>query len=247
MRTSPGIEGPAGLGRVHASGWVNVPRLLAGMEALFASEGNLIDRPWSVSDGVPEGAHAVVDCRGVGAADELSSVGITINPNHGDVLTLSTPLEGEGALDTSNHTVNNGKWLLPTCVRNGRQEWRLGATYAWHRLSPRPSADAEGALRTHMAKAFDAEGVQAIMNATLEAHQAGLRPASPDRRPTVGPWPGQPRGVLMLNGLGTRGVLVGPAMANHLVHWWLDGIALPSEVRAERFKTVRAAGHGFQE
>ena len=242
-----GIEGPAGLGRVHASGWVNVPRLLAGMEALFASEGNLIDRPWSVSDGVPEGAHAVVDCRGVGASDELSSVGITINPNHGDVLTLSTPLEGEGALDTSNHTVNNGKWLLPTCVRNGRQEWRLGATYAWHRLSPRPSADAEGTLRTHMAKAFGAEGVQAIMNATLEAHQAGLRPASPDRRPTVGPWPGQPRGVLMLNGLGTRGVLVGPAMANHLVHWWLDGIALPSEVRAERFKTVRAAGHGFQE
>ena len=64
------------------------------MEALFASEGNLIDRPWSVSDGVPEGAHTVVDCRGVGS-DELSSVGITINPNHG-TLTLSTPLEGEG-------------------------------------------------------------------------------------------------------------------------------------------------------
>lgn len=241
------LEGTAGLGRVHASGWVNVPRLLAGMKTLFASEGNLIDRPWSVSDGLPEGAHAVVDCRGVGAANELSSVGITINPNHGDVLTLSTPLEGEGALDTSNHTVNNGKWLLPTCVRNGRQEWRLGATYAWHRLSPKPSDAADADLRMHMAKAFDSEGAQAIMNATLEAHQAGLRPASPDRRPTVGPWPGQPRGVLMLNGLGTRGVLVGPAMANHLVHWWLDGISLPSEVRAERFKTVRAAGHGFQE
>jgi glycine oxidase len=241
------LEGPAGLGRVHASGWVNVPRLLAGMKTLFASEGNLIDRPWSVSDGVPEGANAVVDCRGVGAANELSSAGITINPNHGDVLTLSTPLEGEGVLDTSNHTVNNGKWLLPTCVRNGRQEWRLGATYAWHRLSPKPSDAADAGLRMHMAKAFDAEGAQAIMNATLEEHQAGLRPASPDRRPTVGPWPGQPRGVLMLNGLGTRGVLVGPAMANHLVHWWLDGISLPSEVRAERFKTVRAAGHGFQE
>ena len=51
----------------------------------------------------------------------------------------------------------------------------------------------------------------------------------------------------MLNGLGTRGVLVGPAMAKHLVQWWLDGISLPPEVRAERFKTVRVAGHGFQE
>lgn len=241
------LEGPAGLGRVHASGWVNVPRLLAGLEAWFSTRGTLVDRPWSVADGLPEGAAAVVDCRGVGAAAELSSVGITINPNHGDVLTLSTPLEGEGALDTSNHTVNNGKWLLPTCVKHDRQEWRLGATYAWHRMSPKPSAEAAADLRVHMAKAFDVDGARAILNATLEGHQAGLRPASPDRRPTVGPWPGQPRGVLMLNGLGTRGVLVGPAMANHLVHWWLDGISLPPEVRAERFKTVRAAGHGFQE
>ena len=40
-----------------------------------------------------------------------------------------------------------------------------------------------------MAKAFDAEGVQAIMNATLERHQAGLRPASPDRRPRWGRGP----------------------------------------------------------
>ena len=74
----------------------------------------------------------------------------------------------------------------------------LGATYAWHRLSPKPSEGADADLRMHMAKALDAEGAQAIMNATLELHQAGLRPASPDRRPTVGPWPGQPRGVLML-------------------------------------------------
>ena len=51
----------------------------------------------------------------------------------------------------------------------------------------------------------------------------------------------------MLNGLGTRGVLVGPAMANHLVHWWLDGTPLPKEVRAERFKSVREGGFGFQE
>ena len=241
------LEGPAGLGRVHASGWVDVPRLLAGMEAFFASMGTLKERAWGVSDGLPQGADAVVDCRGVGAARELSKVGITINPNHGDVLTVSTPLKGEGALDTSNHTINNGKWLLPTDVRDGQQQWRMGATYAWHRLSSKPSKEADHDLRTHLAKAFDSTGAQAIVNAKLVGHEAGLRPASPDRRPTVGPWPGEARGVLMLNGLGTRGVLVGPAMANHLVHWWLDGTPLPKEVRAERFKSVREGGFGFQE
>ena len=87
---------------------------------------------------------------------------------------------------------------------------------------------------------------QAIMNATLEAHQLAAtcfaRP-SPNRGPVArsASWradaqrPGHTRCV------------AGPAMANHLVHWWLDGIALPLEVRAERFKPVRAAGHGFQE
>ena len=102
-------------------------------------------------------------------------------------------------------------------------------------------------LRAHIAKAFDEEGRTALRGARLEAHQAGLRPASPDRRPFVGPWPGQARGVLMLNGLGTRGVLVDPAAAKCLVAWWLDGEELPDEMRATRFKSVRGQALGFQE
>ena len=241
------LQGPSGVGRVHASGWVDVPALLDGMERHFSDQGLLQDRTWSVKDGLPEGADAVVDCRGVGAAEELAQVGVTVNPNHGDVLTLSTPLTGPGALDTAGHTVNNGKWLLPTEVKEGRQWWRLGATYSWHRTKPTPNAMAADELRDHMTKALDEEGAEALRAAQLEAHQAGLRPASPDRRPTVGPWPGQPKGILMLNGLGTRGVLVGPAMATHLVNWWLDGVNLPPEVQASRFKSVRQNVPGFQD
>lgn len=241
------LEGPAGVGRVHASGWVNVPLLLDALEAKFKALSAWIDRKWSVADGVPEGAQAVVDCRGVGAADELREVGIHINPNHGDVLTLSTPLSGEGSLDTSGHTVNKGKWLLPTKTQSGRQHWRLGATYSWHRMTDAPDVGAEQELRLHMSKAFDSSGAAAMMGANLEAHQAGLRPASPDRRPTVGPWPKQGPGVLMLNGLGTRGVLIAPSMAKHLVSWWLDGVELPKEVLAERFKSVRMSSIGFQD
>ena len=241
------VTGPAGVGRVHASGWVDVPTLLDGMERFLSDQGLLQDRAWSVADGVPSGADAVVDCRGVGAAEELAQVGVTINPNHGDVLTLSTPLTGPGTLDTAGHNINNGKWLLPTEVKEGRQWWRLGATYSWHRLKPTPNTMAAQELRDHMAKAFDDEGAEALRTAQLESHQAGLRPASPDRRPTVGPWPGQPEGVLMLNGLGTRGVLVGPAMATHLVNWWLDGAELPPEIRASRFKSVRQKAPGFQD
>ena len=37
------------------------------------------------------------------------------------------------------------------------------------------------------------------------------------------------------------------AMATHLVNWWLDGVKLPPEVRASRFKSVRQNGPGFQD
>ena len=144
------LQGPSGVGRVHASGWVDVPALLDGMERHFSDQGLLQDRTWSVKDGLPEGADAVVDCRGVGAAEELAQVGVTVNANHGDVLTLSTPLTGPGALDTAGHTVNNGKWLLPTEVKEGKQWWRLGATYSWHRMKPTPQCPGCGrAARPH--------------------------------------------------------------------------------------------------
>ena len=90
-----------------------------------------------------------------------------------------------------------------------------------------------------MAKVWDGASREAWGNDQLEKHEAGLRPASPDRRPMVGPWPGQPKGVLMLNGLGTRGVLVGPSAALALVRWWMDDGPIPEEMDLSRFKAVR--------
>ena len=164
-------------------------------------------------------------------------MGLKVNPNHGDVLTLSTEAD---ALQTQGHNVNNGKWLLPMRQQDGRQWWRLGATYSWDKPTSAPHGPAAQSLKDHMADAFHGGASQAWDKARVEAHQAGLRPASPDRRPMVGPWPGQPEGVLMLNGLGTRGVLVGPAAAEALVNFWLDDAPISPEMRPDRFKSVRA-------
>ena len=122
------LNAPYGVGKVQAAGWVDVPALLDAMEAHVATHHTLVDCAWRVDDGLPDGADVVVDCRGVGAVKELSEVGLKVNPNHGDVLTLSTEAE---ALQTQGHNVNNGKWLLPMRQQDGRQWWRLGATYSW--------------------------------------------------------------------------------------------------------------------
>jgi glycine/D-amino acid oxidase-like deaminating enzyme len=49
----------------------------------------------------------------------------------------------------------------------------------------------------------------------------------------VGPLAGHP-GVFTLNGLGTRGVLIGPAMARQLVEYLIDGETLSKEVQPSR-------------
>ena len=227
------VSAADGCGVVTGSGWVNVPAMLDAVEGHFQTLGKLEDRPWQVEMGLPDGATLLVDCRGVGASEELAQHGLKVSPNHGDVLTLSTP---EGALNTEGHNVNNGKWLLPMGVKDGRRWWRLGATYSWHRMAPTPDPSAVGAIRGHMLRVFDDDAQRVFLDAQLEAHDAGLRPASPDRRPMVGPWPGQREGVAMLNGLGTRGVLVAPTASQRLVDWWLDGAAIPDEMRSDRFK-----------
>ena len=210
--------------------------------ATFWTEGGLEDRAWSVKDGLPEGADAVVDCRGVGAAEELAQVGVTVNPNHGDVLTLSTPLTGPGALDTGGHTVNNGKWLLPTEVKEGRQWWRLGATYSWHRMTPTPNPWLRKSCVTTWPRPWMRTGPRpcAWRNWRRIKQACDLRPRIAVPRWDRGRVKGRNPHVERVG--DTRRVGGATAMATHLVNWWLDGVKLPPEVRASRFKSVRQNG-----
>lgn len=232
---SPHVHAPHGVGKVVASGWVDLPRLLDALQALWSREGNGVNRRWERGDGLPEGADLLVDCRGVGATSDLAEGGLKVQPNHGDVLTLESPML-EGGLDTAGCNINHNAWLLPLGKVGGRMRWRLGATYGWNRLSWEPLPESEEFLFNRMAGAFHGPGLEEFRRARVVAHEAGLRPASPDRRPMVGPWPGQPEGLAMINGLGTRGVLVGASAALHVAHWWLDGADLPPEVDPRRFR-----------
>ena len=229
------VHAPHGVGKVKVAGWVDLPRLLDALQALWAREGNVVHRRWERADGLPHGVDLLVDCRGVGATKELADGGVKVQPNHGDVLTLETPMF-KGGLDTSGCNINHNAWLLPLGEVGGRMRWRLGATYGWNRLSWDPLPESEEFLLHRMAGAFHGPGLEEFRRAQVVAHEAGLRPASPDRRPMVGPWPGQPEGLAMINGLGTRGVLVGAAAALNLARWWLDGADLPTEVDPRRFR-----------
>ena len=164
-------------------------------------------------------------CRraGVGAVSDLAQWGIKVNPNHGEVLTLKP------GRWTQPFTLNVNKWLLPQ--PDGRA--RLGATYAWNieddRTLPGTAPD--------LLKAFDAVLHSKLNESDVDAHRAGLRPASPDRRPFVGRLSARYPWYSILNGLGTRGVLVGPRAADDLVRQLLTDVPPRDLTHPARFRS----------
>ena len=68
----------------------------------------------------------------------------------------------------------------------------------------------------------------------IVAQAAGIRPAVKDRRPMVGVHP-QFSNLVVLNGLGTRGVMISPTIAKNLFHHLEFNEPLDLEIDIKRF------------
>jgi glycine oxidase len=66
------------------------------------------------------------------------------------------------------------------------------------------------------------------------SHFAGIRPTVKDRKPLIGTHH-QYNNIHILNGLGTRGVMLGPAMAIALFEHIEKGTPIAPEVDIKRF------------
>ena len=70
---------------------------------------------------------------------------------------------------------------------------------------------------------------------TIVDHLAGIRPTIIDRRPLLGVHP-EFEPLAILNGLGTRGVMIAPLMAIKLFEYLEHNIPLDNEVSITRFR-----------
>ncbi|MFL2623860.1 MAG: FAD-dependent oxidoreductase [Flavobacteriaceae bacterium] len=66
--------------------------------------------------------------------------------------------------------------------------------------------------------------------------RAGIRPTVIDRRPLVGQHRVH-KNLYILNGLGSRGVLVAPTVAKNLIDFIEDEIQLSKDIDINRFTT----------
>lgn len=207
----------AGYGRVDGGGWLNLPLLIAAWRDHLEALNRFTLRELEEKDAMDlKRGHwdAIIDCRGWSA--RTSSIGpvLDIRANRGEILTLqgmaTRPCPPTDAI------LNFGKWTLP--LQDGL--WRLGASYEWNRTDLDPTPETADFMLTALSSQWEDR-----LNTEVVQHDAGIRPVSRDRRPAVGPVPGW-TGWHAFNGLGTRGVLIGPRWARHLGDI-LDGRAEP--------------------
>jgi len=97
--------------------------------------------------------------------------------------------------------INTSVFILPL----GNDLFKVGATYNWKDKTNTPTQEGRQEL---------IERIKEILNCDFEIvdHFAGVRPTVRDRRPLLGTHP-KHKNFHILNGLGTRGVMLAPAMA----------------------------------
>jgi glycine oxidase len=218
---------PYGAFEVNQSGWLNIPKLIEAFRHMLINESAYIQEPFVYNDLLTEGNcwhyhnltfNHIVFCEGYYMSQNPYFAFIPKTPTKGEVLTIAC----EG-LETA-RILKKGAYL----VALGNNCYKVGATY-----------DYSKELHNQTTDAGKEELIDKIKQIThlpfrILKHEAGIRPTTRDRKPILGEHP-QHKNMHILNGLGTKGVMVGPWVAHKLVKNIFDKEPLLSEIRVSRF------------
>lgn len=122
-----------------------------------------------------------------------------------------------------NYVLKAGIFLIPL----EDDLYIVGATYEWKDLSNNVSEAAKESLLRRLVKLINCDFK--VVN-----HVAGVRPTVKDRRPLVGQHSVH-KNMFVLNGLGTRGVMIGPYVAQQLFNYIEYGTPLETVIDIKRF------------
>jgi glycine/D-amino acid oxidase-like deaminating enzyme len=224
-----GLPAPFGFGKVLHTGYVDTVALLEAYHAFLNNHDWLVKNTFDHSQLVVK--DEFVEYKGIKARNIIfaEGFGIHANPyfNHlpldgtkGELLLIKAPGLN---LDM---VVNASIFILPL----GNDIFKVGATYEWYDKTAEPTQAGKDEL---------VEKLNELISCEYEIleHLAGIRPTVKDRKPLIGTHP-QYKRVHLLNGLGTRGVMLGPSMAKELYESIISGNPVRREVGLQRFKNL---------
>ena len=142
---------------------------------------------------------------------------LPLNPAKGELVIIHAPKL------KINFVLKAGVFLIPL----GDDKYIVGATYEWSDLTNDISLKAKEELLTKLSK---------LINCPFEVvdQVAGIRPTVKDRRPLVG-MHSMHKNLFVLNGLGTRGVMIGPYAARQLYEFIENKRPLEKDIDIVRF------------
>jgi len=162
-------------------------------------------------------ASRIVFCEGFGIKENPYFKDLPLNEAKGELLTIHAP---ELNID---FLLKSTLFVLPL----GDNLYKVGATFNWTDKTSDPSKEGKAEL---------VEKLKKVINVpyTIVSQSAGIRPTVAGRRPLVGLHSKHPQ-LAVLNGLGTRGVMIAPTVAKNLFNHLEKGEALDSEIDIKRF------------
>jgi glycine oxidase len=119
--------------------------------------------------------------------------------------------------------MNTSVFILPL----GDDLFKVGATYNWKDKTNLATEEGRQELIDRIKEIISCDFV-------IMEHFAGVRPTVKDRRPLVGTHPVHVA-IHILNGLGTRGVMLSPSMAKALYDAIENDVPLDSAIDIKRF------------
>jgi glycine/D-amino acid oxidase-like deaminating enzyme len=221
-----GITAPCGYGEVLHTGYVDTASLLAGYRNYLTATNWFRQESFDYSEVIVEENY--VQYKDIQAKHIIFAEGFGL---HANPFFNYLPLDGTkgelfiikaAGLDLD-VIINTSVFILPL----GNDLFKVGATYNWKDKTAVPTEDGKTELVARIREIIDCDF-------EIVSHFAGVRPTVRDRRPLVGTHAEYNR-IHVLNGLGTRGVMLGPTMAKALYDAIENQIPLVKEIDIQRF------------
>ncbi len=222
-----GIDSPFGYGEVFQTGYVDTAKLLNVYQDYLHGINALVNETLDYSqiqiheDYIEYKGHKakhVIFAEGFGIHSNPFFKHLPLDGTKGELFIIKAP---DLNLDV---IVNTSVFILPL----GDNLFKVGATYNWEDKTANPTNEGKQEL---------IEKIKEILKCDFEIieHLAGVRPTVKDRKPLLGTHPDY-KNIHILNGLGTRGVMLGPYMANLLFEHIEKGKPIERENNIIRFQ-----------
>ena len=220
------IDAPFGFGEVKYTGRVDTEKLVHHYGEYLTKKGMLEVEPFDFSclefreDHIfykSTTARQIVFACGYGLKNDPFFNYLPLNGTKGELLTIKAPEYNE------NNVIKSSVFTIPL----GGDLYRVGATYKWKDKSNEP---------TEASKKELLERLETFLKCDYQIvdHVAGIRPTVVDRRPLVGQHP-EYKNLYILNGFGSRGVLIAPYASQQLFNAIEHGTELDPEINIKRF------------